>query len=119
MARWLPASVFCLIIAAPAHAFRCGNSLVSEGDTRSEVLAICGEPAEVEARRTILRRPHIWIDGRYYTLGDTYVEIPVDIWIYNLGPRRLMRRLRFEDGRLVEIETLGYGYTTRQPERSR
>jgi hypothetical protein len=117
MARCLLASVFCLIVAAPAHAFRCGNSLVSEGDTRSEVLAICGEPTEVESRRTILRRPIVWIDGRLHTFGEGYVEIPVEIWIYNLGPRRLMRRLRFEDGRLVDIETLGYGYHTRSPER--
>ena len=73
----------------------------------------------MEARRTILRRPHVWIDGRLYSLGETYVEIPVEIWIYNLGPRRLMRRLRFEDGRLVDIETLDYGYSTPSPEGSR
>jgi uncharacterized protein YvpB len=38
------------------------------------------------------------------------VEVRVEIWTYNFGPHKLMRRLRFDDGELVEIETLGYGY---------
>jgi hypothetical protein len=38
------------------------------------------------------------------------VEIPVETWLYNLGSNQLMRRLRFEDGKVVEIETLGYGF---------
>lgn len=29
---------------------------------------------------------------------------------YNLGPQKLMRRIVFEDGAVVDIETLGYGY---------
>ena len=40
------------------------------------------------------------------------IEVPVETWIYNLGPNKLMRRIRFEDGIVVEIETLGYGYWT-------
>jgi hypothetical protein len=36
--------------------------------------------------------------------------VPVENWIYNLGPNKLMRRLRFEGGIVAEIETLGYGY---------
>jgi Protein of unknown function (DUF2845) len=35
--------------------------------------------------------------------------------VYNLGPSKLMRRLRFEDGKLVDIETLGYGYYEQNP----
>jgi uncharacterized protein YvpB len=38
------------------------------------------------------------------------VEIPVEVWVYNLGPNKLMRRLRFEDGLLVNVDELGYGY---------
>jgi hypothetical protein len=36
--------------------------------------------------------------------------VSVESWIYNLGPNKLMRRIRFEDGIVVQIETLGYGY---------
>jgi len=110
MTKWLLALGLSLAAADEAYAFRCGNSLVTEGDTRSEVIADCGEPTEIDSRRAILRRPIEWIDGRLYTVGEGLVEIPIDVWIYNLGPRKLMRRLRFEDGRLVSIETLGYGY---------
>ena len=42
--------------------------------------------------------------------GESYIEVPVENWIYNLGPNKLMRRLRFEGGVVAEIETLGYGY---------
>ena len=100
-----------LLASSPSFAaFRCGSKLVSEGATRSEVAAKCGEPAEVVAQRSVLRRPVIWNYGRPYYIGDDYLEVPVESWIYNLGPNKLMRRLRFEDGILTEIETLGYGY---------
>ena len=94
---------------ARADGFRCGSRLVVEGSTRGEVLARCGDPADVE-RRSILRRPVFWRHGRPYYLSDDLVELPVEIWTYNFGPNKLMRRLRLEDGVVVEIETLGYGY---------
>jgi hypothetical protein len=34
----------------------------------------------------------------------------VTAYAYNFGPRKLMRRLVFEAGILVSIESLGYGY---------
>jgi hypothetical protein len=101
MNKWLLTFGLSLAAASPAFAFRCGSHLITEGDTRSEVIAHCGEPTEVESRSAILRP---------YTVGDSFVEVPVDVWVYNLGPNKLMRRLRFEDGKLVDIETLGYGY---------
>ena len=48
--------------------------------------------------------------GRPLYFGDGYVEIPVEIWIYNFGPYKLMRQVRFVDGRVDEIETIGYGH---------
>ena len=111
-----------VVAAAPARAdgFRCGTKLVVEGTTRGEVIARCGEPTEVE-RRSILRRPVLWRYGRPYYLSDDLVEVPVETWTYNLGPNKLMRRLRLEDGLVVEIDTLGYGYHPSSPpaERSR
>ncbi|MFO1457135.1 MAG: DUF2845 domain-containing protein [Steroidobacteraceae bacterium] len=104
--------------AARADAFRCGTRLVVEGTTRGEVLARCGEPSDVE-RRSVLRRPTFWRHGRPYYLSDDVVEVPVELWTYNLGPNKLMRRLRLEDGTVVEIETLGYGYHPGSPPPSR
>lgn len=112
MSRALPAAALSLALAAApagAEAFRCGHRLVTDGDTASKVVALCGEPTELR-RSAILRRPVVWIRGHPYHLSDDLVEVPVEIWIYNLGPQKLMRELRFEDGVLVEVRTLGHGY---------
>jgi hypothetical protein len=104
---------FGLSLAAtvPANAaLRCGSHLVSEGDSRSEVVAKCGEPTEINQKSAILRQPTVWVGGRRLIVGNGLVEIPIEVWIYNLGPNKLMRRLRFEDGVLVDIDTMGYGY---------
>lgn len=100
------------LLATPAFAdgFRCGTKLVLEGSTRSEVAAKCGEPTEVVTMRSVFRRPVIWNNGRPFFIGEDAIEVPVENWIYNLGPNKLMRRIRFEGGVVTEIETLGYGY---------
>jgi hypothetical protein len=103
---------FGLLAASPSFAaLRCGSKIVSEGDTRDEVAAKCGEPTDVIAGRSVFRRPVVWdYRGRPHYIGEDFMEIPVESWVYNLGPNKLMRRIRFEGGIVVEIETLGYGY---------
>ena len=103
-------ALFGLLAASPAFAFRCGTKIVTEGDTREKVAAICGEPTEVLTMKSVFRRPVIWAGGRPYYIGEDFMEIPVESWIYNLGPNKLMQRVRFEGGVVVEIESLGYGY---------
>ena len=112
MNRAVALLVLGLLAAAPALAdgLRCGTKLVLEGATRSEVAAKCGEPTEVTTMRAVFRRPVIWTNGRPYFIGEDFIEVPVESWVYNLGPNKLMRQLRFEGGYLVDIDTLGYGY---------
>jgi hypothetical protein len=43
-------------------------------------------------------------------VGHFATEVIVTEFIYNFGPRKLMRRLIFEGNVLVEIESIGYGY---------
>jgi len=104
-------TVVAASVAAPAHAdgMRCGSRLIRDGDARAEVRAFCGEPADVQTR-TILRRPTYTVGGRIFFSGDGLTEIPVETWTYNFGPNKLMRRVRFIDGIVEEVETLGYGY---------
>ncbi len=103
--------VLGLLACSPAFAaLRCGSKIVTEGDTSAEVAAKCGEPAEVVSMRSVYRRPVIWIQGRPRFIGEDFIEVPVEAWVYNFGPNKLMRRLRFEGGLLSKIETLGYGY---------
>jgi Protein of unknown function (DUF2845) len=94
---------------AQADALRCGSKLVTEGDTRAEVSNKCGDPTDVD-RSTIMVQPTMWVHGRPVAVGNGLVEVPVETWLYNLGPHQFMRRVHFQDGRVVSIETLGYGY---------
>lgn len=108
---WATLAVMAAAIPATAFAdgFRCGTRLVVDGTVRSQVRAWCGEPTDV-VEKTILRPPLVWRYGRPYYLGNGVIEVTVETWTYNLGPSKLMRRIRFEDGEVVDIETLGYGY---------
>ncbi len=94
---------------AHADTLRCGNKLVYEGDVIPLVEERCGKPTHI-SHSTILRIPTVWHNGRPYQLSNQEVVVPVETWIYNFGPRKFMRKLRFEDGVLVEIEVLEYGY---------
>ena len=107
----LPALAGLALLALPASAWalRCGNRLVSEGDPAAKVRAACGAPTQI-TRSSKLAPAILWMNGRPIQVGNSPVEVTVETWIYNLGPDRLMRRLRFEDGQLVDIDTLGYGY---------
>jgi hypothetical protein len=98
-----------VVPTAHADAMRCGTRLVRDGDTQSAVRSLCGEPTDVQ-QRTILRRPYYNFHGDFIYYGDGLVEVPVEVWTYNFGPYKLMRRIRFVDGLVNEIETLGYGY---------
>ena len=92
--------------SASADSFRCGSKLMSDGDSSDKVAALCGPPTSVE-RREILR-PYYYYGGSIPI--HTAYEVSVELWTYNLGPNKLMRRLRFEDGLLVDVETLSHGY---------
>jgi hypothetical protein len=38
------------------------------------------------------------------------VEVHAEVWLYNFGPDKLLQRIRSEDGTVMQIESLGYGY---------
>jgi hypothetical protein len=106
-----------LLASAPAHALRCGDKVVREGMLEVEVLEHCGEPTAVRERgfvlraytpREMLRLPDA--EGVRFGPGNFYQHLLVTEYIYNFGPRRLVRKLRFEGGQLTDIETLGYGW---------
>jgi len=113
------AVVATLLIAEPAAAFRCGNKLVSDGMHEAQVVAICGQPATMRNLGVALRSydyryaRYIGPGWRAYTspgFSSFAQEVVITEYVYNFGPRKLMRRLLFEGGVLVTIETIGYGY---------
>ena len=104
------ASLAALLLSVPATAaMRCGNHLINEGDSAGELAAHCGEPTGID-RKTVLQPAVVWRHGRPVQVAGGLLEVQVEFWTYNLGPNKLMRRVRLEDGRVKEIETLGYGY---------
>ena len=40
--------IFLFLLTSTAYAFRCGNGLVRIGDTKYEVISLCGEPVAKE-----------------------------------------------------------------------
>lgn len=131
-----PTLAIVLLLAAsmPAHAqsLQCGTAIIGVGATTAEVRGKCGEPTQVEKSSIVrssssrssgppgppvgppglsgpfspARPPSGQSDGQEKSESET----PVEVWLYNLGPNKLLERLRFEDGNLVKIDTLGYGY---------
>lgn len=104
-------------LAAPAQAFRCGNRIVTEGDDIGHVVHVCGEPVTVRHWTEVRIRPIYYhervtphFERRHRSRYALPVEIHVEEWTYNLGARRFMRVLRFENGRLVDIRATRYGY---------
>lgn len=114
-------------VADPALAFRCKNKLVSAGDPQAKVLNFCGEPVSVQQRLIYRGGIPRSTAGRALAVGDdltglrstreellihdrSVVEVLVEEWTYNLGPHKLMRVVRFENGLVTGIRQLGYGY---------
>lgn len=119
-----------LLWTGAADAMRCGNRIVTEGDIQAKVLEHCGEP--VQKTRRLGYRAGFFPDYRvrdplsvapdppeerdsaeariYRNSLYGHTEVVIEEWIYNLGPHKLIRRITFENGIVVEVETLGRGY---------
>ena len=109
--------------AIAEDSFRCGSKMVSIGDSKYQVLAKCGNPSYKEVRREKKIKRDLYPDlfpppgyqgrreqERYREpfLVEEYVNI--EEWTYNRGANSLLATLTFENGKLVDVETDGYGY---------
>lgn len=92
---------------AAADSMRCGSKLIAEGDSIDKVLQYCGEPATRE--RTWIQRAPVVERGRYEFSFPGREDVPVDVWTYDFGSNKLMRRVRMVAGKVERIETLEYG----------
>ena len=109
------ASLF--VVSPDAWALHCNSRIVGEGMDEATVIRLCGEPVW---RRDlgVVFRPHIVKQpvGKFGSrsvrrvYGGFHEQLVVSEMLFNFGPRRLMRLMRFEGGRVTRIETAGYGY---------
>lgn len=77
------------------------------GQSPARVRASWGEPTEQSTRVVQNAVTAVPVEGVLQTAQST---TQIETWVYNFGPRRFMRRVTFEDGRVVRIETLGRGF---------
>ena len=114
--------LLCLLLlcSEAAFALRCGHVLVNLGDSKRNVIEKCGEPESIDThieRRGAENRVGVRHNyGRNPRTGINYgqkqyfeIEVVVEEWIYDFGRRRLQQYLRFENGRLKEVKSIGRG----------
>lgn len=100
--------LFCIVLTAVSSlarggdTLRCGSRIISTGALAAEVLGVCGEPQY----RDVWVFPHFSYPGLVHDTEE---------WYYNFGPNQLLRILRLRNGRLVSIESDGYGYSQSSP----
>lgn len=75
---------------------RCGSRIIEKGTSSAEVTSFCGAPAQV-------------VDGSDRVAG-VVPDVQIEFWTYNFGPNQLMQRLRIENGVVVDVQSLGYGF---------
>ena len=108
-----------LLTSTSAFGFRCGRKLVIENMHEAQVLKACGAPTTSRHLGYATRGNYIPVrrsissgvtTEHFPGYGHYTEEVELTEYVYNFGPRKFMRRLTFEAGILVNIETIGYGY---------
>jgi len=102
------AMLFLLTFTMESMAFRCGNGLVTEGDSKSQVLATCGNPTSKEKSCE---------NSQQYTTTTKYGKIKkvkkcgqkMETWFYNCGDNDFIYKLTFDDGKITNITAEGRG----------
>ena len=109
----IPALLALLPLSAMAQSLQCGEAMINVGTSAAEVSVRCGPPTQIE-HQTIYGGagaapgPLPGLPPGIVTRSES--EIPVEFWTYNFGPNRLMQRIRLENGVVVRIESLDYGF---------
>jgi hypothetical protein len=104
---------------AAADGMRCGQRLVSKGDTLYAVRAVCGEPDAAD-RRVVTRSERRRVRGPCFKDRDgklqcerteeVLIDVVIDEWTYDFGTQKFVRYLTFENGALSRVVTGSYGY---------
>lgn len=111
---WLTVALTWPVSAMADSGFRCKSGrLVSVGDRMGDVHNRCGDPDTTSTRvekRKVKRRYTRWVGNVQETVvEEVEVEVPLDEWTYDLGANAFIRYVLFENGRVIEIATGGYG----------
>ena len=98
--------LFLSFSAGKALAFRCGSGVVSNGDSKTQVLVTCGKPTSKEKS----------CENRQYTTttnkNSRKCGKKLEIWHYNCGEGDFIYALTFENNILTDETTEGRGNGT-------
>lgn len=83
--------------SAAADSISCDGGIVSLGESRLDLYAKCGPPALEEVEPM---------------LATAIVDpsLVIERWTYNFGPQRFIRVVSLRGGKVIAIETGGYGH---------
>jgi hypothetical protein len=100
--------ILFLMTATPAviHAatLDCAGGIISDGNTRADVLAKCGEPDWKDSH------DEEFIE-RFDRGARRKIFVAVEEWTYNFGPTQFTRIVTLKNGRVTDIRTGKYGYS--------
>lgn len=97
----------CWLPSIETKAMSCPNGFVSTGLTTTDVHMKCGNPTFLDEwlkEHSIRTRDGFWHQHKVH----------IEEWTYNLGTNRLIQILRFRNGKLINIQSGGYGSGTTQ-----
>lgn len=111
-------AAFATTASARADSLSCDGRIISDGDSRYQVKATCGEPDDATQRveyRTVRGRvvgPCSKSSGklRCERTEEQVVEVVIDEWTYDFGKNRFVEYVTFEQGKLVSIRSGSYGH---------
>ncbi|HEY0747080.1 MAG TPA: DUF2845 domain-containing protein [Steroidobacteraceae bacterium] len=105
-------SAFAILACLPsilmAEGIRCGSRLILRGSSSAELTAFCGDPVQISRSSSYGGRDER--AGREGDISSSSGDTDAQIWTYNFGPNQLMQRVRIENGTVVQIDDLGYGF---------
>lgn len=85
-----------------AYAMRCGNEIIMEGDVKEKILKYCGKPSHKAKDKIVFYE---------YRFGHKHKRSKKVIkWFYNFGPTEFYYVLTFEKGKVIAVNTDGYGF---------
>lgn len=90
---WVGLTFFCHGLSADSY--RCGRKLIHTGDSKADVLRVCGEPAYKDRGRESIE-----LDG-------SRTQAAVERWFYRQGSRSLQHIVILHRGNVVAIEATG------------
>jgi uncharacterized protein DUF2845 len=107
-ARLVLAACLALPLAAGADSLRCDGGIVSQGDSKLDLLGKCGAPALREAQGE--ERTRVRLDASGRAVAGHSSALTVERWTYNFGPRQFVQHVTLESGTVKAVERGGYGY---------